>query len=48
MLMVRSFYENIGFYSLKNINELRDFNYLIMSDLINYLKEYKWKDEFEK
>lgn len=46
--MVRSFYENIRFYNLKNINELRDFNYLIMSDLINYLKEYKWKDEFEK
>lgn len=48
MSMVRSLYEKIGLYNLKNINELKEFNYPIISDLIKHLQEYKWKDEFEK
>ncbi|PYF43138.1 Mbov_0397 family ICE element conjugal transfer ATPase [Metamycoplasma alkalescens] len=48
MSFVRNLYEKLGIYNLTSYQELAEFDYPIMSDLIAELRKYQFKDEFEK
>lgn len=47
---VKQLYINLGCYDIKDVNELKNLNYPIMSDLINALDQYEFRNqnEFER
>ncbi|WFQ93053.1 Mbov_0397 family ICE element conjugal transfer ATPase [Mycoplasma feriruminatoris] len=48
MEFVRALYEKKGIYKLKTYDELKEFKYPIVSDLIKLMRNYKFIDEFEE
>ncbi|WP_373438810.1 Mbov_0397 family ICE element conjugal transfer ATPase [Metamycoplasma equirhinis] len=48
MSFIKTLYEKLGIYKCKTLQELSNFKYPIISDVIRELRSYKFKDEYER